>query len=194
MEIALDNLVPKILPDTRFKVYTYNGKDGLFKKLPSRLLAYGKWLPNDYKLIVLIDRDSDDCHDLKICLEQISKKAGLKSITRFPEQFQIVNRIVIEELEAWFFGDAEAIVKAYPNVPAKLGQSRLCLNPDSIRNGTWEQLARILKDSGDHPIRLGKLRASREISRHMDPDRNRSKSFQVFRDALRKIPQRVRDE
>ena len=194
MEIALENLVPRILPDAGFKVYAYNGKSGLLKKLPSRLLAYARWLPDDYKLIVLVDRDSDNCHDLKNCLERISGNAGLKSISRFPEHFQIINRIVIEELEAWFFGDLEAIFMAYPNVPATLGQSSLCRNPDSISNGTWEQLARILKDSGDHPMRLGKLRASRDISRHMDPDRNRSKSFQVFRDALRRIPQRQSDQ
>lgn len=188
MEVALENLVPKILPNTGFKVHTHNGKSGLFKKLPARLMAYGKWLPDDYKLIVLVDRDTDDCHELKNCLEQFSDAAGLKSISRFPEQFQIVNRIAIEELEAWFFGDVEAILQAYPRVPVKLGQSSLCRNPDSINNGTWEQLARILKGSGDHPGRLEKLRAAREISRHMHPDRNRSRSFQVFRDALRRIP------
>ena len=45
-------------------------------------------------------------------------------------------------------------------------------------------------DAKYHPGGLEKIRAAREISNHMDPDRNRSRSFQVFRDALRNIPQR----
>ena len=189
MELALKNLVPKILPNVGFNTHTYNGKDGLLNKLPSRLKAYGKWLPDDYKLIVLVDRDADDCYELKGCLEQFSEDAGLKSISKFPEQFQIINRIVIEELEAWFFGDCEAIRDAYPMVSAKLQYSALCRNPDSISSGTCEQLAIILKRTGDHSSRLRKLQAARDISRHMDPNRNRSRSFQVFRDALRSIPQ-----
>ena len=44
-------------------------------------------------------------------------------------------------------------------------------------------------DAKYHPGGLEKIRAAREISNHMDPDRNRSRSFQVFRDALRSIPQ-----
>lgn len=194
MEVVLENLVPRILPNADFRVHTYNGKGGLLKKLPSRLKAYGKWLPDNYKLIVLVDRDADDCIVLKGQLEQISDDAGLKSISNFPKQFQIINRIVIEELEAWFFGDFAAIRDAYPRVPARLERSTFCRYPDLISDGTSEQLASILGKSGYHPVRLMKLQAARDISRHMDPDRNRSKSFQVFRDALKMIPHIAQDE
>ena len=45
-------------------------------------------------------------------------------------------------------------------------------------------------DAKYHPGGLEKIRAAQEISEHMDPDRNRSHSFQLFRDVLRSIPQR----
>lgn len=97
----------------------------------------------------------------------------------------MINRIAIEELEAWFFGDVSALHTAYPRVPETLDQKAIYRDPDAISGGTWEHLEHILKD--DHPNGLEKIRAATEISTHMDPDRNRSRSFQVFRDARREI-------
>jgi hypothetical protein len=44
--------------------------------------------------------------------------AGLitKSSCQKDKSFQVLNRIVVEELEAWFFGDVQAIRQAYPKV------------------------------------------------------------------------------
>lgn len=55
----------------------------------------------------------------------------------------------------------------------------------AIKGGTWERLEQVL--SRYHAGGLQKLRAAEEIAQHMEPDRNRSKSFQVFRDALRDL-------
>ena len=61
---------------------------------------------------------------------------------------QLVNRVVIEELEAWYFGDWEAVRSAYPRVsPTVPNQSRY-RNPDSVQGGTWEAFERILKGHG----------------------------------------------
>ncbi len=191
-EVALANLVRKILPDTECLVYfhPFHGKPDLLKKLPERLRAYKNWIADDQVIIVMLDRDSDDCRELKTRMEKIAVEAGLKTRSSSPDQFQLINRIVVEELEAWFFGDMKAINKAYPSVPANLDKKARFRDPDAIRGGTSEQLEKLLKGTREHRNWLKKSLAACEISKHMDPDRNRSKSFQVFRDALRSIPQR----
>ncbi|MCY4526426.1 MAG: DUF4276 family protein, partial [Anaerolineaceae bacterium] len=84
--------------------------------------------------------------------------------------------------------------QAYPRIPETLGKKAPYRDPDSITGGTSKRLEKLLKDKGYHPRGLEKIRAAREVSKHMDPDRNRSRSFQVFCDALRSIPQRQSDE
>ncbi|NEP00260.1 MAG: DUF4276 family protein [Symploca sp. SIO2E9] len=186
-EVALVNLVPKILPqEVTFKIHSFQGKKNLLKKLPKRLQGYKQWLPLDWRIVILIDEDRQDCLELKSKLDKISSEAGLitKSAALINSQFQVLNRLAIEELEAWFFGDVEAIIAAYPKVPSNLAQHRKYRNPDGIKGGTGEALEKLLKQKGYHRGGLEKIKAAREISVNMDPQRNRSKSFQVFRDGL----------
>ena len=61
-------------------------------------------------------------------------------------RFQVLNRIAIEELEAWFFGDVQALNQAYPKTPKTLGHKSRYKDPDSIKGGTWESMERELKD------------------------------------------------
>jgi hypothetical protein len=134
---------------------------------------------------VLVDRDDQDCLGLTTRLEDLAHQAGLTTRSTSPQAIQVINRIAIEELEAWFFGDLEALVAAYPGIDRNLGQQVAYRDPDAIKGGTWERLERIL--AKHHPGGLEKIRAAQEISRHMQPERNRSRSFQVFRDALLKL-------
>jgi hypothetical protein len=96
----------------------------------------------------------------------------------------VVNRIAVEELEAWFFGDATAIMQAYPGIPASLPQKAKYREPDAIAGGTWEALERVLQRAGYFKGGLAKIEAARSIARKMDPQQNRSISFRCFRDAL----------
>jgi hypothetical protein len=97
-----------------------------------------------------------------------------------------VNRLAIQELEAWFFGDINAIRTAYPNIPKTLDKKKQYRHPDAINN-TWEALERVLQRAGYYPGGLLKIKAAREISQYMNPQRNTSKSFQVFRDSIQHI-------
>ena len=186
-EAALTNLVPAILPDVEFEfeIYSFQGKEDLLRKLPDRLTPYRYWITDNQRIIVLVDRDDDDCHELKQKLEVMANKAGLITLSNSPTNFHVINRIAIEEMEAWFFGDVQAMHTAYPRVPELLGEKAPYRNPDAVCGGTWENLERVLKDY--HPGGLEKIRAAEEISRYMNPDQNRSRSFQTFRDALRSI-------
>jgi hypothetical protein len=95
--------------------------------------------------------------------------------------------VIIEELEAWFFGDVQAIVTAYPTVSPNLGTQAKYRDSDAIAGGTWEALERVLQKAGYHQGGLEKNKGAREISMHMNPSANCSKSFQVFHEGLLKI-------
>jgi hypothetical protein len=186
-EALLNNLLPLMLPaETTYAIHVFSGKPDLLVKLPKRLRGYRKWLPDDWRIVVLVDKDREDCRSLKAKLEKTAYQAGFvtKSSAYAKGKFEVINRLAIEELEAWYFGDTEALVRAYPQLPAFVGSTAQYRNPDAIAGGTWEALERILKRAGYYPGGMPKVDTARRISKYMDPYRNRSKSFQVFRDAL----------
>jgi len=190
LESALTQLLPKILPSTvSSKIHAFRGKPDLLAKLPDRLKGYQAWLPPDWKIVILIDKDREDCLELKEKLEIMAISSGLitKSSCQKDKSFQVLNRIVVEELEAWFFGDVQAIRQAYPKVSANLANQQPYRDPDAIKGGTAEALERVLKKAGYHPGGLEKNKASSEISQYMNPESNRSKSFQVFYQGLLEI-------
>ncbi len=190
-EAALQILIALILKDHQeefaYKIYAFQGKPDLLKKLPQRLQPYSSWIEHNpnLRIIVLVDRDDEDCRSLKQRLEAIAEQAHLVTRTAQPDDFQLINRIAIEELEAWFFGDVTAIRQAYPKIPQSLASKQKFRDPDAITGGTSEALERELKHY--HPGGLEKSCAASDIAKHMNPDINRSTSFQVFRDALRQL-------
>jgi hypothetical protein len=189
-EAALQEIIPKLVnPEISFRVHPFEGKPDLLKKLPDRLRAYSGWLPADCRIVVLVDGNGQDCRRLKRQLEGMSLRAGFftKTKPRPRGGFQVANRIAVEELEAWFFGDPEAIVAAYPRVPIEFAHRRRFRDPDAIQGGTAEALERVLQRAGYHPGGLSKVQAARDIARHMEPARNRSRSFRHFRDALEQL-------
>lgn len=186
-EAALQILLPRILGETdTFRIHAYRSKGDLLGSLHGRLRGYAKWIPQDWRIVVLVDEDRQDCHELKRRLNEAATAAGLivRSNPSPTGSFQVINRIAIEELEAWFFGDVAALCAAYPGVPPTLGKRARFRDSDAIRGGTWEALERVLQRAGYHTGGLAKISAARDIAQHMDPMRNRSKSFAVFRDSL----------
>ena len=186
MERFLESLLPLLLPaDSTFSVHSFRGKRDLLKKLRNRLSGYSKWLPENYRIVVVVDRDSDDCKRLKEKLETMAHDAGLLTRTRAGNRsWQIVNRIAIEELEAWYFGDWQAVCQAYPRVSPNVPNQSRYRDPDAIRGGTWEAFERVMKRHGYFRQGLGKVQAAAEIAKHMDPARSRSRSFVTFREAI----------
>jgi len=203
MKVALDILLPKIVGEDkigtslRCDVRFFQGKKDLLQKLPSILKAYQNWLKSiqgvECRCVVVLDEDRSDCKVQKQELEQIARVANLitKSAAGGNNQYQVMNRIVVEELEAWFFGDVEALAAAYPRIPANLAAKKGYRNPDAIRGGTWEALERVLQKAGYHKAGLSKVKAAIDITPYMLPERNRSRSFQVFREGLLELVQRL---
>lgn len=185
-KVLLEILLPRILSsEYEWKIHHFQGKTDLLKRVPNLLRGYSQWIPPDYRFVVLVDRDRDDCRVLKTQLEDIATNAGFITKARANNKaFQVLNRIVIEELEAWLFGDIEAICTAYPGVPITLTQQARFRNSDEIKGGTCEALEQVLQAAGHHPGGLEKARAAREIAQYMNPKVNKSPSFQTFYSGL----------
>jgi len=186
MEALLKSWLPSFLPESNsFKVYPYQGKQALLRKLEDRLRGYASWIPDNYRIVVVIDLDSEDCRDLKAQLERNCEDAGLRSRSACGDSsWQVVTRIVIEELEAWYFGDWQAVCTAYPRISKHVPNRAAFRNPDAIAGGTKEAFERELRRGGHFGQGLSTVKAANRIGKHMDPARNRSKSFALFRDAL----------
>lgn len=184
-EAALQVLLPKMVPNVSFALHVMGGKTVLLKQLTKRLRGYARWLPSTYRIIVLVDRDEQDCQQLKQQLESSCQAAGLcsKTVATPCESIQVINRIVIEELEAWFLGDVPALQQAYPRFP-DITQKSAYRDPDAIKGGTWETLERLLQKSGYFQGGLAKIELAKTVAAFMAPEHNKSESFQVFRQTL----------
>jgi hypothetical protein len=185
MAEALRILLPRITGEVSFRVYQHQGKQDLLARLADRLRGYRSWLQNNWRIVVIVDRDDDDCHELKSRLEEIATGALLTTRSAAAgTPWVVVNRIAIEELEAWYFGDWTAVRSAYPRLPATIPNREPYRRPDEIRGGTWESLERELQKVGYFSGGLRKIEVARAIATHMDPNRNCSPSFCAFRDVL----------
>lgn len=187
MANALDALLPRLLGERRVdtQIINHDSKERLLRDLPARFAGYvhcGN--REDIRVLVAVDRDHKNCRAVKADLEKIAAEAGLptKSAPDANGRFRVVNRIVVEELEAWFFGDLPALCAAYPRVPASLARRRRFREPDAIAGGTWERLLRVLQKAGYYrgTKRLPKIEVARRVAAAMEPERNTSPSFRHF--------------
>lgn len=186
MEAFLQTLLPRFLPAAcTFEIHAFQGKHDLLGNLPARLRGYRHWLPAEWRIIVLVDQDDDDCRVLKADLEQSAAGAGLLSRTATADRpWQVANRVVIEELEAWYFGEWDAVRAAYPRVRRTVPQQAQYRDPDAIQGGTWEAFERVLKRHGYFTTGLRKVEAARAVAAHFDPERSRSHSFEKLRTVI----------
>ena len=204
---ALDFIMGKILGENgsvhSWKIYPYKGighipkdlrgvtdpnKRILLDRLPRILQGYGRSLKDIGHLaavVVVVDLDDRDCMAFKQELLNVLNACNPRPKTLF--------RIAIEESEAWLLGDRDAVKAAYPGAK------------DSVLNGyvqdsicdTWEVLADAVHPGGSARLRksgysaagLAKCEWAESIAPHLDMDRNRSRSFQVFRDGVKALAQ-----
>jgi len=181
-EAFLRELLPKIVPaGTTWNPVVFQGKMNLLANLERRLRGYQAWMPADWRIVVLVDEDRDDCRSIKARMERAAAAARLSTKTQSDDgRFVVLNRIAVEELEAWFFGDTDALVAAFPRVPRGIGQKAAFRNPDAIGGGTWEQLERVLQRAGYCRGGLAKIDVARKVAGRMEIGRNTSASFRAF--------------
>jgi hypothetical protein len=186
MEEVLRVLVPKIVGPVNCNFQRFEGKRALLRQLSSRLRGLRRMIQSDWLILVVVDRDRDDCLMLKAQLESEAHAVDLATrSSRHSGPFAVVNRIAVEELEAWYFGDWPAVMAAYPRVSPSTPSRAAYRVPDAIMGGTWEAFERVMKQGGYFRTGLPKIEVAQQIAPHMDPSRNTSRSFQVLRDGLR---------
>lgn len=172
---------PRIAPNGRDRTLLHN--------LPASLRAYGQSLKAHQAVVVVVDLDDGDCVEFKRQLLALLDSCSPRPTCLF--------RFAIEELEAWFLGDRDAVVKAYPKAVVSVLESYA---QDSIC-GTWEFLAEAVYPGGARKLKaMGRSRRPLEQKQEwakaivplMDVEGNRSPSFRVFRDGLRRLADRSR--
>jgi hypothetical protein len=185
-EAFLQGFLHHLLPvGTTWTLIVFQGKSDLLKNLAQRLKGYRNWMPQDWKIVVLVDEDRTDCMRLKEQMENAANAAGFITKTKSQgKPFTVLNRIVVEELEAWYFGDLAALATAYPGVSKNLSTKAAFRNPDAIGGGTWETLERVLRRAGHCGGGFSKIEVARKMALHMDVARNTSASFQCFAEGL----------
>lgn len=181
-EVFANGFMAKLLPaGATWDAVVFQGKADLLKNLEQRLKGFRAWIPEDWRIVVLVDKDRQDCRTLKAKLEAAAAAAGFPTKSHSAaNRFVVLNRIAVEELEAWFFGDVAALVQAFPGVSPHLASRAPYRNSDAIAGGTWEALERVLQSAGYYAGGLPKIELAREMAAHMEPARNRSQSFQQF--------------
>ena len=152
----------------------------LLHHLPRVLRGYGQRfdrseLPS--AVIVVVDLDQRDCVAFKRELRAVLEACTPRPRTLF--------RIAIEESEAWLLGDRAAVKQAYPaakdSVLNRYMQDSIC--------GMWEVLADAaeLQARGFPATGIEKCAWARAIAPYMNVAENRSPSFRVFQDGVRKL-------
>ena len=179
---ALDCLLPSLLPvGCTFACIPHRGKTDLLQRLPGRLRTYARRLPTEPHLRVVLLMDADaDCRARKRDLESLTAAAGLttKAATGAGQPFQVLTRLAVTELEAWFLGDRAAIQAAYSRVHSHHFKG-LPTDPDAIADA-WETLWLVLKRANLYETGKAKTEWAATIAPHLDPTRNQSASFRTF--------------
>lgn len=198
----MESVLPKLLGEQgnphSWRVHGYNGigripkkemdaradpaKRMLLDRLPGILRAHGKTHGID-AVVVILDTDKRDCVDFLAELKALAAGCNPAPNTLF--------RLAIEEVEAWYLGDRQALEKAYPRAKADVLNRYV---QDSVC-GTWELLADAIHPGGSAAIKKAgwplpgqiKHEWAEKIGPLLDPDRNVSPSFGKLRDGLRRL-------
>jgi len=171
-KLMLEGFLPSILPEDEniyCRYVVFEGKSDLQKNLFRKLKA---WQNNDAKFIVLHDKDSNDCMQIKEKLTNICQSSG-KSNT--------LVRIACHELESWYLGDLLAVERGLGLFGLERQRNnRKFRTPDNIGNA-FQELSRLTRD------KYQKISGSRSIAPYLDIERNQSRSFRVFVEGVRGI-------
>lgn len=171
MKTLLDALLPRLFPGwierQHFQCIPFEGKSDLEANLSRKLRA---WREPDVRFVVMRDNDGADCVALKARYTRLCEESGRPDT---------LVRLVCQELESWYLGDLEAIAAAFDVNADTVPLIRRFADPDAFTNASQE-LVRLVPS-------YQKLSGARAMAPQMNPERNRSRSFQAFLRGLRQI-------
>lgn len=168
MKVLLDGLLPRIVPSLDFLCVPHEGKQDLEKSIPRKLRA---WREPGVRFVVMRDNDNGDCVALKERLRGLCEEAG---------RSDVLVRLACQELEAWYLGAPEALAVAFGDARLReiAGKERF-RNPDAV-----VYPARALEELAPG---FQKVSGARLMAEHLTETGNRSRSYQVFLEGIRRI-------
>ena len=197
----LETLMPKLLGEGRdqhsYRIHNYKGigripkglakagdpsKRILLDQLPRLLKGYGK-TPGIDAVMIVLDSDRNDCRSF---LDELLELAA--GCVPAPKN---MFRLAIEEVEAWYFGDREALLQAYPRAKNEILKQ---YQQDSIC-GTWELLADAIYPGGSKAIKDAgwplpgqvKVEWAERIGPLLELERNVSPSFTKLKEGVSRL-------
>lgn len=161
MKVLLDGMLPRLFPDLNFLCVPHEGRSDLEKSIPRKLKA---WKEPGVRFVILRDNDGADCAIVKSRLAKACSDAGR------PESLV---RIACQELEAWYFGEPEALAAVFRDPAlAELTRKAKFRDPDAIASPSRDLMSLV-------PA-FQKVSAARKLASHLSRERNRSRSFQAL--------------
>lgn len=169
----LKSLLPRVLPEGVSPQYaTFRGKRDLLKNIEARLKG---WNAPNTVFLILLDRDREDCRELK---ERVKKK-----VVAAGKGDQTCIRIACSELESFYLGDLQAVeqVLSISNL-ARHQDTKECRAPDEMNGKPSEKLVSLT--GGEY----SKVKVSRSLGRELAIDgQNRSESFNQLLAGVKKL-------
>ena len=167
MKILLEGLLPRLLPDCPFICVPHEGKQDLEKSIPRKLRA---WREPGARFVIVRDNDGSDCHALKQKLSALCDDAGPNTIVR----------IACQELEAWYFGEPEAMAQAFDRAHLrKIRNKSRYRDPDAIQQPSRE-ITKLVPE-------FQKISGARRMASYLSRNGNRSRSFQIMMEGIERM-------
>lgn len=163
MRALLEELLPRLwsADEVSFVYVTHDGKQDLEKSIPRKLRA---WREPGVCFVIVRDQDNGDCSLLKRKLAMLCIQGGRPDA---------VVRIACRELEAWYFGDPDAMANAFEDEALRdIHATERFRKPDEI-----VQPSKVLQELVPS---FQKVAGARRMGRCLDRNRNISPSFRTF--------------
>lgn len=173
MADLLNVLLRRLFPGLAFRCIEHEGKQDLEKSVARKLRA---WQVPRARFVVMRDQDAENCETVKARLMALCEQGG------HPDALV---RVVCRELEAWYLGDVESLVGAFPESAGKLRRElrkRRFRDPDKVV-GPSKVLDDLIPEFHKRP---GARAMAKRLTRE-----NRSRSYQVFLEGVERLHQQL---
>jgi len=168
MKALLEGLLPRFFPDLKFQCVPHEGKHDLEKSIPRKLRA---WQEPGVRFVIVYDNDGGNCMELKRRLTALCNESGRPDT---------LVRIACQELEAWYFGDPEAMSMAFGKKQLRnIGNKARYRDPDAITYPSKE-ISKLIPE-------FQKISGARKMSVHLGRTGNRSGSYHALMDGLERL-------
>ena len=173
--IVAEHMVQKLNLGDRTLCLEHQGKGDLDRSFPRKIGYWRSRRPP--RFVVMRDNDGDNCMKLK---------ARLLALVPDRAAARVKVRLVVQELESWYLGDLDAVMRAGLLTAVELSRHKRRAryrDPDGVRYAKREFKTKIALG--------GQIELARRIGPHLNLADNRSRSFHAFVDALRWAAQPV---